>query len=546
MVGSRDLLEGVKGLEETEAAYLLRAAYYEGHIPERFATEQIRRLVENSGHGYRFRLAKIPVNVMGNRLRISSITSGSEAVDARIQEIREANDLEIQEAWIMNRTLVYGDAYAFVWPLDQDAPEESIDGEYIDVPADDDLQGAGVEIAYQSPLGCRAFYDAEDGRRVRFVIRRWQTVGPLGKHWRAEVWYPDRVEHWLSKPDAKGTDEQDWEPYGDIWPEPHGWGEIPIKHARTGLPYGTPEHADAMGPQDLVTKAVVTQGTDVETHGWPERYAIADDARVLETARDAVNWSDDTKAPAVSGPETVGRRRGPGVENWYTGTKSVGTFAPPDPGDLIEPIEQWVRMMSTVTETPLYEFDPRIGGDMSGRARDKADAPLRAKEKDRKTYLLRFWREVWGLALHMDGIADPGTIEINWSPPEVISDPEWWATAQVRQAMGVPPERILQEANYLPEDVDEWLDDQAERATLDQQIARLAALGDALQKVGAGAALLGIEAEAGPLISRILGEAGGKALPANWSPPEPEPVVDPNAPPKDPGTGDAPPPRGSQ
>jgi hypothetical protein len=547
VTGSKDLIEGFKALEEARREYERAAAYYEGPIPEHFANEAIRRLVEDSGQGYRFRLVKVPVNAMKNRLRISSVSGGSEQVDAAIQAIRDANDMEIQEAHITERMLVYGDAYALVWPVDQDEPGEALDAEDVDAPPDEELRDLGVEISYQSPLNTRAIYDAEDGRRIRFIIRRWKERNPLGEQWRAEIWYLDRMESWISKPSAKGLDPEEWDAYAedaagrpvavtpDNWPQPHDWEEFPIKHARTGLPYGRPEHADGYGPQDAITKAVITGVADIEEHGWPERARIADDAKVLEAGRDAVRWEDDTKAPASRQEEISARRRGPGREHIYTGTREVIQFPAPDPQVLMGPVDQWVRMMATVTETPFWEFDPATGAQLSGVAREKADAPMRAKEKDRKAYLLRFWREVYGLALRMAGGPEPTEpITVNWAPPDVVNDPDWWTTANVRSALGVPTAQILQEANYLPEEITAWMDEQGEEATLDQRIARLAALGDALQKVGAGASLLGIEAEAGPLISRILGEAGGKTLPPNWEPPEPEPVVDPNTDPADP------------
>lgn len=554
MTGSKDLIEGFKALEDAREGYERAARYYEGMVPEHFANEQIRRLVEDSGQGYRFRLVKVPVNAMKNRLRISSISGGSDEADTAIQEIRDANDMEIQEAHITERMLVYGDAYALVWLVDQDEPD-ALDGEDVDVPPDEQLRDLGVEISYQSPLNTRAIYDAEDGRRIRFVIRRWREQNPLGKQWRAEVWYLDRIEPWISKPSAKGLDPEEWDPYAEDasgvpvpatsgnWPQPHDWDEFPIKHARTGLPYGRPEHVDGYGPQDAITKAVVTGVADIEEHGWPERARIADDAKVLDQGRDAVRWDDDTKAPDARMEEISARRRGPGREHVYTGTKSVIQFPSPDPTVLMGPVDQWVRMMATVNETPFWEFDPMTGAQLSGVARDKADAPMRAKERDRKAYLLRFWREVYGLALRMTGGPAPtGPITVNWAPPDVINDPEWWATAQIRAALGVPMAQILQEANYLPDEIQAWMDEQGEEATLDQRISRLAALGDALQKVGAGASLLGIEAEAGPLISRILGEAGGKTLPPNWEPPEPEPVVDPAADPNDPNADPGQPP----
>lgn len=525
MTGTADLMQAFREIEAACADYERAEQYAKGDIPERFASDKIKQLIERSGKGYQFRFARIPIEAMVNRVQVSSITGASEEINKRIEELRQANDMEVQEPHLIRQLFMFGDAYFLVWPIEPEEIEER-DGEAVDVNADLALRTAGVEITYQSPLGCRAFYDAEDGRRIRFAARRWREPTPLGKVWHVELWYSDRIEPWVSKPDAKGMDVEDWQPYAEdtngnpipanerSWPLPHDWEEVPIKHARTDLPYGRPEHIEAYGPQDAITKAIVTQVTvGIEAYGWAERWRIMDDSAILDTARDAVNWTDNADAPSAErtssgGVEVVGTRRGPGTETKYHGTKEVGEFTPPDPSVLIDPIEQWVRFMATVTSTPLYEFDPRDSGQMSGIARLRADAPLRAKERDRKRYLLGFLREVWRLALRMAGVRDPGLIEVAWTPPEVISDPEWWTVAQARAAMGVPIRQILTEANYLPELIDEWLDAQGEEATLDARIDRVQRLGDALQSLGAAVALgTADEAQAQRLVARILQES---------------------------------------
>ncbi|HEU4753994.1 MAG TPA: hypothetical protein VFU47_12870 [Armatimonadota bacterium] len=542
MPGSADLIEGFKALDGAAEEYRTAWRYAYGDLPERFANQVIQRLVEGTDapSRYRFRLARKPITALTSRISISSVTSSrGDAVNRAIEDIRQANDLELYEPFIHERTLIFGNGYAFVWPVQPNEDTESRDGEQVDAPADADVRAVGVEISYQSPLSCRAMYDAEDGRRLRYVIRRWREARPLGKQWRAEVWYPDgRMESWITNPDASGTDPNDWHPYAeddqgneipattDNWPIRHDYG-CPIKHARTALPYGIPAHADAYGPQDAITKATMTQVVgDIEAHGWPERARIMDDAKILEGGRDSVPWDDDASAPPASaaGIQPSARRRGGGLETDYYGTRDIKEFTPPDPGQLIQPMDQWVRFLSVATDVPLYEFDPSTGQQMSGVARWRAEAPLRALERRVKAYFLRFWRDVWDAALRMYGISDPGTITINWSPPEVVSDPEWWATAQIRRALGVPDRKILEEANYPPSEVEEWLSEHGEDDTLDRQIQRLQSLADALQSMGTAVSLGAVdEATAATLINRILGEAG--VPPTTVELPPPAPVV---------------------
>lgn len=523
MPGSPDLMEGMKALDAAAPHYAALWNYHSGDLPERFASERLKGLIEKSAKDYRFRLARVPIEAISNRVGINSITSSAgDAVNAKIEEIRQANDMELQEPFLHERMFLFGDAYLLAWPIE---PDEMVDS---DSPADADTASVGVELAYQSPLSCRALYDSEDGRNTRFVIRRWKESTPLGDVWRAEVWYWDRVEPFITQPGSKGTDILEWDPYiedefgdavpaipGQNWPEPHDFGEIPIKHARSDLPYGRSEIEDFIGAQNIITKATATQATGIETHGWRERYRIADDKALLEQAGDIVPWGDAADAPSATVDGLLktpmsGRRSGPGTEQIYHGTKSVGEFAATDLTGFETPIEQWIRLGAAASGTPLTEFDPRFGANMSGVAWDRAERPAKKKEQDRKRYLLRFWREVYGLALAMVGIRDSGDITVNWAPPEVTQDPDWWNTATVRRDHGVPQRAILLEANYTEEQIKAWeneKDDDAE--TLDRAITRLASLGDAMQKLGAGATLLGVPPERiATLVEAILGEAG--------------------------------------
>ncbi len=518
MPGSPDLMEGLQGLDDSAEGYERRWMYYAGDLPEKFASERLKALIQKTAKDYRFRLARIPVESLANRLGINSITSSAgESVNRVIEEIRQANDMDLIEPALHERALVFGDAYIFVWPV---VADEMLNA---DAPADVESVEAGVELAYQSPLSCRAVYAHEDGRRVKFVIRRWKEAVALGDRWRAEVWYADRVEAWRTDPGGKGTSPEEWFPYaedafgdeipadGFNWPEAHDFGEIPFKHARTDLPYGRSELEDFIGPQNILTKAISTQASGIESHGWRERYRIADDKVLLEQAGDIVPWNDAAEAYSrKTTPEEVsGRRSGPGVEHLFHGTKAVGEFDAPDIDAMSNPIEQWVRLGAAASSTPYGEFDPRFGANMSGVAWDRSERPLRAKEQDRKRFLLRFWREVYALALLFRGIRDAGDITVNWAPPAVISDPDWWSTATIRREHGVPQETILLEANYLPEDIEAWRKQQDESLLLDEKIDRLARLGDAIQKLGAGATLLGVPPERiAALLESVLGEAG--------------------------------------
>lgn len=518
MTDTTDLIRGFTALDEAVDGYALADRYASGQLPERFSTAKIREKLRGSGDAYRFRLARKPITALTNRVGISSITGGTEQVDSFVEKVRRANDMEQQEPFLIDRLATYGDAYWLVWPVD---PE---DEGYEDLPPD--LREAGVKITYHSPYSTRAMYESEDGRDLQFVIRRWQGRDPLGqKRWEAEVWYSDRVEPWVAEPGASGDKPEHWHPLDDgEWPVPHDLGEIPFKHARTGLPYGRPQHADAYGPQDAITKLIVTQAeVDLEAHGFPERYRLVDEKAQEDAARDTVDWQDSTKAPAVD-LQTSGRRGGPGSEQVYRATKAVGEFTSPDPEKLNPTLELWVRLMATVTDTPAWEFDPTSGDQLSGRARREAEKPLRAREENFKRYLLHFLRDTYRLACTIKGL-EPGQIEVMWTPPEVESDPEWWAVARIRAESGVPQEEILTEAGYLPDQVTAFLDAKADERFWGERVRVLSELATALNTLSGPVSLGIVDAgKVAALVDRIMADAGERPIGGDGEADKPEPA----------------------
>jgi hypothetical protein len=530
--GSADLIEGFKAIDRHAPDYLRADAYATGVIPERFATAKIQERLKGSGDRYRFRLARKPITALTNRVGISSITSSKGGtVDTRIELIRKANDMDSQEPFLIERAATYGDAYLFVWPVDE--PEDSDDEDEIVSPTERLLYEAGVELAYQSPLNCRAMYDGEDGRRMRYVIRRWQETTPLGeKVWYAEVYYLGRMEAWVCDAGASGLDALQWNPYAedesgqpvpatsDNWPITYEHGQIPIRHFRTAIPYGRPQHIDAYGPQDAITKAIVTQVSDLEAHGYPERARLVDEAASQDTARDTVDWGDDRKAPAAN--RQTAQPGGPGTERILRATKDVIQFPSPDPAEITKVLEQWIPLMASATDTPAWEFDPATGQQLSGIARWYAEAPLRDREKVFKRYLLGFIRETYALALEMVDI-EAGDLDVTWTPRDVASDPDWWSVAAVREGMGVPREEILSEAGYLPEKVTQFLDAKADERFWGERVGVLTALAEALNQLS-GPVSLGIidAAKAAALVDSIMKDAGEKPIGGDGKKDEPE------------------------
>ena len=498
-----DLLSAWAELEAACPDYDEAEAFFEGEVEEVFASYQWRQAIAKTGDGYRFNLAKTPVTVMADRTEIGKVyVPGDEAATAAIEDIWDANDLDVHYALLLTKCFVFGDAYFMVWPTPPDTPDET----------DDELVDAGVEFTYQDPRHCRVIYDPENLRRKKLVIKRWKVADPtdpMRTLWRVDLWYPPQalsgglIEHWVSVRDGDMKTEAGWAQAGGVTGYPYR--QLPFFHHRTSIPYGVPLHYDAYGAQVALQKLLVTQLSGVDFHGFPQRYGLMDPQAILDSPSDAPNWVDDTQASSVAatvagqtrGGVGSGIRTGPGTMQVWDGMKEVGQFDPADPKVFLDPIKLYVELMAQMTTTPLHDFNPGAVPP-SGESRRVAEAPLVKKIQRMQAMQRSPIREEWRFALELAGVG-PKKVEVQWVPAQAATDVSDWEVIAAKVAVGVPVDQALTEAGYTTDQVLRWLDASPEQMSVPQRITLAGQLAGVAQGVGTA-----VSASA---MSQAMGEA---------------------------------------
>lgn len=518
-----DLIEGWKEMQAALPDYLKAEAYFEGTVPEVFASAAARRAIEETGADYRFNLAKTPVQVMVDRVELVAVTAPeNDAASAVIEDVWDANGMDVHTPDLFTKAFEYGDAYLQVWPVEPIEAEVDDDGDTtaLEVVAEDDLESVGVELSVHGPKHCRAFYDPENQRRMIFVIKRWPVGGSKQQPgWRADVYYADRIERYELAPGGDPAEADAWKPFLDPDQDLDDWlldnphGQVPFFHYRTATPYGRPDHRDAYSPQDAVNKLLITQLTTTDSHGFPQRWALTDKGNDLDTAGDGPEWDDD-----LDGDDTVEGRRGgsssqlksgPGTIMDLIGKRAVGQFEAANPAVFLDPTAFYVRLMAQMTTTPLHYFDPS-GGTPSGESLKVADAPLVKKAKRRTTILVAPVDATWRFVLKLRGIAVE-RLDIRWAPVESSSGASDWETVKAKQDAGVPRSQSLVEAGYEVEQVEQWHAEEAESMGLARQAELMASITDSVYRLSAAVSLGTLsQDQAGTLITTVLGESLGQ------------------------------------
>lgn len=478
-----DLVYGVIEIDKHLPAYIEAEEMYNGTAKEYFANDDVGRKLESTGQIGRFNFIKRVINTVANRIKISQVNAvDNDAVQELLDAIREANEMDLYDNTIIKKTLMYGDSYVLIWKVPAESGVE-----------DDDMMEAEVSLTFNSPRCMRMIYDPENERKALYAIKTWK----VGKKLRADLYYRDYVERWVTKADDQnGHREEEWMPYtaevsdesglmvSDNGIVAHDYGEIPVVHFRTDMVYGVGEAIDGYNPQRAINKSLITLISTMEQLGYPTRYFLMDPQSTLDdnTEEDPEGWNETevSKNSTPSPPKQM--RNHPGVTQRVHGARGAGQFDAADPNSFLDPIMDFIKLMAIVTETPAYELNPS-GDQPSGESRRQADKPLESKVKNRQAILKGSFKNLYRIALKAAGISDP-VVDMQWEPTEPIDDAEGWATVSAKQEAGVPVAQTLLEAGYSQEQVDKWLDNIAEATTLNQKVETLGNIATALKDLG--------------------------------------------------------------
>jgi hypothetical protein len=493
--------------------YDIAEEYYEGTRPEFFASIKYKRALQRTGTTFRLNYAKTPVDALVDRLEINGIVTGDNYALAVLEAFWEENQMDLESMELHKRACEFGDAYVLVWPND-DADQEKPDD--IDSAMDDssDDSAVGIEAYYNDPRTLRLFYDPENPRRKKYGMKMWELKNRRNEvQVRANLYFKDRIEKYITKVNGKGDEESSWIKYQDkddpTWPLDNPYGQVPIFHFRTERPYGLPVHKDAYGPQDIITKLVITHMNTVDYHGFPQRWAISgDDLGNGDEESEDFAFDDDLSGDDSDQGIVVGGRSqlrsDPGHVWFLKNIKQVGQFDAAKSDVFLLPLIAYVRAMAQVCRTPVHKFDYQ-GNPPSGESLRVAEQPFVKKVKNVQMSFEATWNDLLEFVLKImkiDGkhfkvppvpkvpivvpnivvsgsgstavtayelptqpdpnqpqgqvIGPPGKVTVTWSSPAVNDDQLSWDIAIMKRDAGVPIRQVLLETNYTKKQLDAW------------------------------------------------------------------------------------------
>lgn len=382
-------------------------AYYEGDVPESFATAKVRRALRVSGEAGGLNFCRTVVDSVNDRLEIAAVVGENDEDQQAIGELWSANELALEISDIHRAALEYGDTYVIVWP---------------------DADGK-LQVSHNSPLTTALVYDKENPRAKSYAVKVWVD----GNQTRMNLFTADTVTKLIADGDTI-SEHTEWRVIEVI---DNPFAEVPVFHFRTHRPFGRPEHKDAYNAQNAITKHFVNSLVVADYQAAPQRYALS---KMGEDSGIPDHDATDTDR------ENVGSlKNGPG-ELWYLlGIDKVGQFEPADPDAFWTPIEKSVQAMASITNTPLHYFD-NSGSNISGESLRVAEAPLLKKVKDRRNSFGATWRELFTFMLRQVGITTD--VQVKWIEVESLDELERWDVTLKKINAGLSHRQALRENGY--------------------------------------------------------------------------------------------------
>lgn len=524
-----DLDEALSQMKSAAGAYEKAERYYDGDTPEIFASIRVRRMLARWGMNFDFNFAATPVNAVAERLKVTSVTSEDDSLNPVLQKLMDDNMFALQGSNVMRKASTFGDAYVLVWP-------EIEDGE----------QTGNINIFYQDPRLVRVFYRDDNPLKVKFAIKRWQVGKGLPKTTRAQMalnrpadqppirvdlYYPDRIERYVSKKGTKGTEVDDFVPYqgdedddgdtdwvgGPVLPNPYG--VVPMFHFKTDADdYGQPEHKGFYAIQDMIHKLINNFAVVIDYQSFPQRVALMMDGSdsTEPAAVDEGYFAIDYEQEGVTYPlagEAQSQMSADPASIWYLqGIKSIQTLDPADPTSFTGPVNDLITWGATITTTPLNRFSPG-GNPASGESLKITDAPFVEKIDTRKLSYGATWKSVFEFALLCLGYTDP-VVSISWAPSASSDNLADWQVAKAKQDGGVPVSQTLAENGYPQDKIADWM--AKGQADLPQRLSNLVTVGEFLASAATAVAAGAIDTgTVSSILTSIMGDLGDTTEPAD-------------------------------
>jgi hypothetical protein len=440
-----DLAWAISALkEENQADAQLARDYYRGTHRLAFAIDRFDSIFGSKFlPGITDNLCAAVIDSLTDRLEVTGVTSSAaeqqqepgpdgteqtivrDAPAAAAWSVWKANDMDLRSTDVHREALLTGDGYVIVWPTSMDAK-------------------AAIWPRSSSEMTVR--YSELVPGALDLAARRWRDRTSA---WHLDLYYPDRVELYATKPEASSWVDRTLEKVGlrdveafelDRIVE-HPYGRVPVFHFPNKRLYdaGIGELGDVIPIQDTLNKALCDMAVAMEYASFPQRWATGLEVEIDEAT------GLPKRSPFIPGVERVFSSPDPQTQ--------FGEFGTADLRQFLEVHESLRAEIARVSGIPLHYLYISKGDFPSGEAMKSAEARFSKKIRDRQAAFGNVWEDVLSFSLEIEqgssaAESEAFELETHWVSPTPRSEEEHIRTLTLKKAIGLSLSQLLREVPY--------------------------------------------------------------------------------------------------
>jgi hypothetical protein len=408
---------------ERQNWYAAYRDFYAGDHQTQLTARMRRYLQIKQGEEFNVNYCPIVVDALAERLTVVGFEAGeNEEQSQALWDWWQVNQMDQQQGQVHLAAIRDGDAYVLVdWDNEESHPRFTF------------------EMACCDSEGVKIHYSPEQRNVVEFASKRWRVSQgqDAGKMRRMNLYYPDRIEKYISHGDADQGQWQRYVPEGEnIWPtpwrmkggEPIGVPVVHFKNRDEGYSYGQSELKSVVPLQNALNKSVIDLLAAADLTGFRIYTMTGDDPGDLEVVPGTWVYGEN--------PDTA-----------------IGVIEGADLDGLIRLKDSFAMEIARVSRTPLSYFQISAQRAAEGTLMQE-EAPLVSKAKDRMVGYGASWSRVMGMGRRIAnafggvGINEEEDIDTRWDDPETRNDKAHLETLKMKAELGVPWERLMIELDY--------------------------------------------------------------------------------------------------
>ncbi|MFZ1719974.1 MAG: phage portal protein [Candidatus Moraniibacteriota bacterium] len=435
-----DIEKAVKSLTDRQIGYTKFANYYDGDHELQFATEKFKNAFGKLFHEFALNLCPAICDAVRDKLILTGFgveeAAGETDIPNAAWKIWQDNRMTTRSGQIHREAVVNGDAYAIVW----------VDAE------------KRTTIYPNKAATCTVMYDEETPGKILWAAKYWPVTIGKDKRIRLNLYYPDRIERYISEKKVDGELPKESKAYIEYTDDggkaviANPYGVVPVFHFGNNSDigsFGRSEISSAVPVQDALNKSVLDMLVTMEFSSYRQRWATGIELEIDDATGKAM-------PPYIAGIERLWINENPDVK--------FGTFDESNIEHFIKVKDGFRVDLAAVSGTPLYYFMQTGAQFPSGESLKKAETRFINKVRDRQESFGQVWEDLMSFALRIDGGKKDIRLFAEWEDPAPMSEKEQLEVLMQKQDLGIPDEQLWSEAGYGEDDIKKFTEAKAQAA----------------------------------------------------------------------------------